>query len=66
MVLESARLMKSLGLHVRLQSLETLRGLIRLQDVGYEYVGIDDCYSEKKRNDAGDIVASASFLWLLN
>lgn len=41
-VLESARLMKSLGLH----------------DVGHEYVGIDDCYSEKKRNDAGDIVAS--------
>ncbi|KAH8823926.1 glycoside hydrolase superfamily [Flagelloscypha sp. PMI_526] len=26
---------------------------------GYNYVNIDDCYSEKSRNEAGDIVASA-------
>ena len=30
-----------------------------LADAGYEYVGIDDCYSEKQRNPQGDIVASA-------
>ncbi|KAF5314739.1 hypothetical protein D9611_007253 [Ephemerocybe angulata] len=41
-VLENARLMKSLG----------------LKDVGYEYVGVDDCYSEKQRSSAGDIVAN--------
>jgi alpha-galactosidase len=29
-----------------------------LSDVGYEYVGIDDCYSEKQRSPQGDIVAS--------
>ncbi|KAK7680218.1 hypothetical protein QCA50_016727 [Cerrena zonata] len=38
---ETAQLMKSLGLF----------------DVGYNYVNIDDCYSEKKRNATGDIVA---------
>ncbi|KIY73423.1 glycoside hydrolase family 27 protein [Cylindrobasidium torrendii FP15055 ss-10] len=29
-----------------------------LRDAGYTYVGIDDCYSEKQRNEAGDIVAN--------
>jgi len=32
------------------------------QDVGYAYINIDDCYSEKNRSASGDIVASASFL----
>ncbi|KAJ7067488.1 glycoside hydrolase family 27 protein [Mycena amicta] len=40
-LLETAELVKSLG----------------LADVGYTYVNVDDCYSEKKRNEAGDIVA---------
>ncbi|KIY47914.1 glycoside hydrolase family 27 protein [Fistulina hepatica ATCC 64428] len=40
-VLENARLMVSLG----------------LADVGYKYMNIDDCYSEKERNEEGDIVA---------
>jgi len=31
------------------------------QDVGYTYINIDDCYSEKNRSASGDIVASASF-----
>ncbi|KAK0233852.1 glycoside hydrolase family 27 protein [Armillaria fumosa] len=30
-----------------------------LRDVGYEYVNLDDCYSEKKRNERGDIIASS-------
>lgn len=38
---ETAELMVSLG----------------LKDVGYNYVNIDDCYSEKKRNETGDIIA---------
>lgn len=31
------------------------------QDVGYNYVNIDDCYSEKKRNATGDIIARKYF-----
>ncbi|KAJ7610171.1 glycoside hydrolase family 27 protein [Roridomyces roridus] len=41
LLLETASLIKSLG----------------LADVGYNHVNVDDCYSEKKRNDNGDIVA---------
>ncbi|KAL0571651.1 hypothetical protein V5O48_010309 [Marasmius crinis-equi] len=40
LVLETAKLMKSLG----------------LQDAGYNYVNIDDCYSEKNRSADGFIV----------
>ncbi|PFH48961.1 glycoside hydrolase family 27 protein [Amanita thiersii Skay4041] len=40
-ILETAERMTSLG----------------LKDLGYNYVNIDDCYSEKKRDAAGDIVA---------
>ncbi|KAF8153649.1 glycoside hydrolase family 27 protein [Mycena galopus ATCC 62051] len=40
-MLETASLIKSLG----------------LADVGYTYVNVDDCYSEKQRNANGDIVA---------
>ncbi|KAJ7759452.1 glycoside hydrolase family 27 protein [Mycena maculata] len=40
LILETAQLIKSLG----------------LADVGYNYVNIDDCYSEKKRTAVGDIV----------
>lgn len=32
------------------------------KDVGYGYVNIDDCYSEKKRSTNGDIVAGWSYL----
>ncbi|KAJ3508287.1 hypothetical protein NLJ89_g5844 [Agrocybe chaxingu] len=32
--------------------------LLGLLDVGYNYMNIDDCYSEKKRSPSGDIVAS--------
>lgn len=32
------------------------------QDVGYNYVNIDDCYSEKERDESGSIVASAYHL----
>ncbi|TFY53425.1 hypothetical protein EVJ58_g9460 [Rhodofomes roseus] len=39
-ILKTAELMKSYG----------------LLDLGYNYVGIDDCYSEKQRNSDGDIV----------
>lgn len=38
---ETAELMVSLG----------------LSDVGYKYVNIDDCYSERERNSTGDIIA---------
>ncbi|TBU21931.1 glycoside hydrolase [Dichomitus squalens] len=31
-----------------------------LKDVGYRRVNLDDCYSEKSRSPAGDIVASAA------
>ncbi|KAF8634224.1 hypothetical protein AX15_000991 [Amanita polypyramis BW_CC] len=41
-VLTSANLMKSLG----------------LADAGYNYVNIDDCYSEKERDGSGNIVAN--------
>ncbi|KAF9448138.1 glycoside hydrolase family 27 protein [Macrolepiota fuliginosa MF-IS2] len=41
-VLDNAKLIKSLG----------------LLDAGYNYVNIDDCYSEKERSASGDIVAS--------
>ncbi|KAF8961765.1 glycoside hydrolase family 27 protein [Flammula alnicola] len=41
-VLETAQLMKSLG----------------FLDVGYDHVNLDDCYSEKKRNPSGDIIAN--------
>ncbi|KAL6301847.1 glycoside hydrolase family 27 protein [Sparassis latifolia] len=40
LILETAQLLKSLG----------------LADVGYKYVNIDDCYSEKNRTATGDIV----------
>ena len=30
------------------------------RDAGYRYINIDDCWSEKERNENGDIVASAS------
>ncbi|KAF7374262.1 Alpha-galactosidase [Mycena sanguinolenta] len=43
-ILETAALIKSLG----------------LADVGYNYVNVDDCYSEKQRNANGDIVADKS------
>ncbi|KAI6040914.1 glycoside hydrolase family 27 protein [Pisolithus marmoratus] len=41
-IIKNANLMISLG----------------LVDVGYNYVNIDDCYSERQRSPAGDIVAS--------
>ncbi|XP_006456345.1 hypothetical protein AGABI2DRAFT_228269 [Agaricus bisporus var. bisporus H97] len=41
-VLDNAKLVKSLG----------------LLDVGYNYINIDDCYSEKQRDSDGNIVAS--------
>ncbi|KAG6860890.1 hypothetical protein C0995_006329 [Termitomyces sp. Mi166 len=41
-VLETARLMKSLG----------------LINVGYDHMNLDDCYSEKERSPSGDIVAN--------
>ncbi|KAK7451774.1 hypothetical protein VKT23_012453 [Stygiomarasmius scandens] len=31
-----------------------------LQDVGYQYINIDDCYSEKNRSADGNIVANAT------
>ncbi|CCM00618.1 uncharacterized protein FIBRA_02654 [Fibroporia radiculosa] len=40
-ILETAHLMKSLG----------------LADIGYNYINIDGCYSEKNRSESGDIVA---------
>ncbi|KAF9530427.1 glycoside hydrolase [Crepidotus variabilis] len=40
LVLTTAQQMKSLG----------------LQDAGYKYVNLDDCYSQRDRNSAGDIV----------
>ncbi|KAJ7157572.1 glycoside hydrolase family 27 protein [Mycena crocata] len=54
-ILENAKLLKSLG----------------LSDVGYNHVNIDDCYSEKKRSAAGDIVADktrfpSGMKWLTN
>ncbi|KAF9029826.1 glycoside hydrolase family 27 protein [Hymenopellis radicata] len=44
LVYNTAELMVSLGL---------------AQDVGYNYVNIDDCYSEKQRSASGDILANA-------
>jgi len=41
LVFDAAKLITSLG----------------LADVGYNYVNIDDCYSEKKRDASGNIVA---------
>ena len=32
-----------------------------IQDAGYNHINLDDCYSEKQRSPAGDIVASALF-----
>jgi len=40
-IVETAHLMKSLG----------------LMDAGYSWLNLDDCYSEKKRNANGDIIA---------
>ncbi|KXN84641.1 putative alpha-galactosidase B [Leucoagaricus sp. SymC.cos] len=40
LILETAYLMQSLG----------------LQDAGYSYVNIDDCYAEKNRSQGGDII----------
>ncbi|KAF8068665.1 glycoside hydrolase [Lyophyllum atratum] len=40
LMLTTAKLMKSLG----------------LQDAGYNYVNIDDCYAEKNRSASGDII----------
>ncbi|KIK46595.1 glycoside hydrolase family 27 protein [Suillus luteus UH-Slu-Lm8-n1] len=44
LILQTAQLMKSLG----------------LADAGYSHVNIDDCYSERSRNDDGDIVEDAT------
>ncbi|KAF9023342.1 glycoside hydrolase [Hymenopellis radicata] len=41
LIVDTAQLMKSLG----------------LQDAGYNYVNIDDCYAEKNRSASGDIIA---------
>ena len=41
-VLETTKLMKSLG----------------FLDAGYNWINLDDCYSEKKRSPSGDIVAN--------
>ncbi|KAK7451792.1 hypothetical protein VKT23_012471 [Stygiomarasmius scandens] len=40
---------------------ETADNVVKLglADVGYNYVNIDDCYSERNRSDSGDIVANA-------
>lgn len=43
LILQTAQLMKSLN----------------LADAGYTHVNIDDCYSERSRNDDGDIVEDA-------
>ena len=32
----------------------------RIQDYGYNYVNVDDCYAEKTRDTNGNIVASTS------
>jgi hypothetical protein len=29
-----------------------------LKDVGYNYLNLDDCYSERNRSASGDIIAS--------
>jgi len=42
LILDTAKYMKSLG----------------FLDVGYDHVNLDDCYSERKRNSNGDIVAN--------
>jgi alpha-galactosidase len=62
-ILETARLMKSHGLLV---SISSDKGWSHghnsvFQDIGYDHVNVDDCYSEKKRSSSGDIVASTSF-----
>lgn len=46
-------------------ALETLKSYAyHDKDVGYNYVSIDDCYSEKNRSSSGDIVASAVHAFL--
>ncbi|KAJ8075060.1 hypothetical protein PM082_019387 [Marasmius tenuissimus] len=42
--------------------LENARALVDLglKDLGYNYMNIDDCYPEKERNAAGDIVVNAT------
>ncbi|KAI9569930.1 glycoside hydrolase family 27 protein [Boletus coccyginus] len=42
LIIKTAKLMISLG----------------LADAGYDHINLDDCYSEKKRSPAGDIVAN--------
>ncbi|KAG8216892.1 glycoside hydrolase family 27 protein [Butyriboletus roseoflavus] len=42
LIIKTAKLVQSLG----------------LADAGYDHINIDDCYSEKKRSPAGDIVAN--------
>lgn len=59
-ILETARLMKSHGFLV---SISSDKGSSHghnsvFQDIGYNHVNVDDCYSEKKRSSSGDIVAS--------
>ncbi|KAF7312760.1 Alpha-galactosidase [Mycena indigotica] len=57
-LLQTADLMTSLGLAVwPLLAQQHFLSLTTVQDSGYKYINIDDCYSEKKRNEAGDIVA---------
>lgn len=53
--------MKSVGLLVRDICCKGRTGkeLMVCQDAGYNYVNVDDCYAEKERSPAGDIVESA-------
>ena len=54
--------------HLDLRSVFALHPIIATltsfltQQVGYNYVNIDDCYSEKERDKSGNIVASAHHL----
>lgn len=68
-VLDNAKLVKSLGLLVNMP-LCFVRVRCWLffwlrQDVGYNYINIDDCYSEKERDSNGNIVASKYCFFIL-
>jgi len=66
-ILENAKYVKAYGLAVSLckfifwSAFSYFDICYLAQDVGYTYINIDDCYSEKNRSASGDIVASASF-----
>ena len=66
LALQTAGLMKSLGLIVRAHVFANNDILRPWQDVGYKHFNLDDCWAEKNRSAEGLLVPGENQLYILH